>query len=74
VATKATYGGTASSGVLTVTNAAAATVATLNFTGSYTTASFSLVSDGSAGQCQHRRCACDAVRCRFVGGGRISRQ
>jgi hypothetical protein len=49
VATKLSYSGTASSGVLTVTNAAAATVATLNFTGSYTTASFHLVSDGNGG-------------------------
>ncbi len=49
VATKAVYSGTASSGVLTVTNAAAATVATLNFTGNYTTASFHLVSDGNGG-------------------------
>jgi hypothetical protein len=49
VATKETYSGTASSGVLTVTNAAAATVATLNFTGDYTTASFHLVSDGNGG-------------------------
>jgi hypothetical protein len=49
VATKLSYSGTATSGVLTVTNAAAATVATLNFTGSYTTASFHLVSDGSGG-------------------------
>ena len=49
VATNKSYSGTASSGVLTVTNAAAATVATLNFTGNYTTASFQLVSDGNGG-------------------------
>ena len=82
VATNKSYSGTASSGVLTVTNAAAATVATLNFTGNYTTASFQLVSDGNGGtlildppvNANTVGAPDDAVRRGFVGGRCVSGQ
>jgi hypothetical protein len=42
------YSGTSTSGVLTVTGSSG-TIATLAFTGNYTTASFTAVSDGNGG-------------------------